>query len=89
MHPSSYGWRWEDAKHKRGVRAFQLRSNLPITFITPQIHSGQEPILFYKIDFIAPNFSFFKPIENLQTCVSMASLHHRCASIRLWSTPMT
>ena len=89
MHPSSYEWRWEVAKHRRSIRAFQLLSNFLSTSITPQIHSGQEPILFYKIDFISPNFSFFKPIENLQTCISMVSLHHRCASIRLWSSPMT
>ena len=30
--------------------------------------------LFYNIDIIISNFGFSKPIEGIQTCVSMASL---------------
>ena len=42
--------------------------------------------LFHNCGIILSNFSFNKPIESLQTCISMASLHHQHVSIRLLST---
>ena len=53
-----------------------------------RVTGGDEPI-FYTIDIILLNFSFSKPIESLETCISMASLRHKRTSIRLWSTLMT
>ena len=41
-------------------------------------------LLFHNIDTILPNFSFFKPIESLQTCISMASWHRKHAYLRSW-----
>jgi len=42
--------------------------------------------LFYGIDMIIlSNFGFSKPIASFQTCISMTSLRHQRAAIRLWS----
>ena len=45
--------------------------------------------LFYNIDIIWSNFSFFKLIERSLICILMGSLHHQCGSIIFWSTLMT
>ena len=59
--------------------------------ITEQMQVNREPIVLYItsiIVIILSSLSFSKPIERFQTCISMASLCHQCASIRLWSTLM-
>lgn len=41
--------------------------------------------LFYNSDITLSNFCFCKLIASLHTCISMDSLHHQRACIRLWS----
>jgi len=52
-------------------------------------HAYYEPLiknilLFYNTDIILSNFSFFKPIESLPICISLASFYHQHASIRFY-----
>ena len=54
--------------------------------ITRRMHDNQ---LLSSIDIISSIWSFFKPIESLQACISKASLHHQRSSLRLLSTLMT
>ena len=46
--------------------------------VYPQLNRFTVTNFFFNIDIILSNFSFSRPIESLQTCVSLASLcHHR------------
>ena len=63
VRPSSCGCTWEVAKHERRVRVARGDYGVRLKLLE-----------FYNIDIILSNFSFSKPIESLQTCISMASL---------------
>ena len=75
VRPSSYGCMQEVAEDKQSILAcaplaLQVFSNFPSAPIPQWTHDNHEPTVFQ-------NFSFSKPIESLQTCISMASLHHQ------------
>ena len=56
-----------------------MLSNFPIAFITLRTQGSNHEPSVYNIDNILPNFSFFKSVENSQTCISIASLRHQRA----------
>ena len=69
-------------KHKWSsvLRVFECLATSQVHPIINLTHGNHEPILSYKIDIILSSFSFSKPIESLQTYISIDSLRHQRAS---------